>query len=47
MLTASMLALAALAISVAGLLLAFPSAARWPGLCGSPAHVERPSRLVR
>jgi uncharacterized BrkB/YihY/UPF0761 family membrane protein len=47
MLTASMLALAALAISVAGLLLAFPSAARWPSLCGSPAHVERPSRLVR
>jgi hypothetical protein len=47
MLGGRMLALVALAISMAGLLLAFPSAARWQRLGGSAAQVERPNRLVR
>jgi hypothetical protein len=41
------LALIALAISLAGLLLAFPSMARWQKLGGSSERTERPNRLVR
>ncbi len=47
MLGGRMLALVALAISLAGLLLAFPSAARWQRLGGSAVQIERPNRLVR
>jgi hypothetical protein len=41
------LALVALAISLAGLLLAFPSTARWQSLCRSSERAERPNPLVR
>jgi hypothetical protein len=41
------LALVALAISLAGLLLAFPSLERWRRLGGSPERAERANRLVR
>jgi hypothetical protein len=41
------LALVALAISLAGLVLAFPSLGRWRKLGGSSERTERPNRLVR
>jgi hypothetical protein len=47
MLGGRMLALVALAIALSGLLLAFPSAARWQRLGGSTVQAERPNRLVR
>lgn len=47
MLGGRMLALVALAISVVGLLLAFPSAARWPNLCANPDRAGRQNPLVR
>jgi hypothetical protein len=46
LLTAASLALVPFAVSVAGLLAAFPSAARWERLGGTPGGPER-SRLVR
>ncbi len=39
-------AIVALVISLVGLLLAFPSASRWPSLCKSP-EPEHPNPLVR
>lgn len=47
MLGGRVLALVALAISLVGLLLAFPSAARWQSICRSPERAERPNPLVR
>ena len=41
------LALVALAIALSGLLLAFPSTARWQRLGGTTVQGERPNRLVR
>jgi len=47
MLGGRVLALVALAISLGGLLIAFPSAARWQRLGGDPESAERSNGLVR